>query len=439
MINGTLALIGRPNAGKSSLFNRLVNQRLAITDDTPGVTRDRLYGDCEWLTRSYRIIDTGGITMDDAPFQKEIRVQADIAREEADVILFVCDGQTGVTSEDQYIASLLKKTKKPVLVCVNKIDDSMHQPNIYEFYQLGLGDPLPLSSLHGIGVGDLLDAAVALIPAKDQETDSGDLSFCLIGKPNVGKSSLINAMLDQERVIVSEIAGTTRDAIDTSFAYQQETWVAIDTAGIRKKGKIYENIDKYALLRALKAVERSQVCLVVIDALSPLSEQDKHIAGIALEYGKGVILVVNKWDAIAKDSYTLDSFQKQLRVQLPYLDYAPILFVSAKTRQRVGELFPLIKSVRENCQRRITTSVLNDVLEDALTFTPPPTHNGKRLKLYYGAQVAVDPPQIVLFVNDPKLLHFSYQRYLENRLREAFDFTGTPLRVIARHKEGDLL
>ncbi len=435
MIKGVAAIVGRPNVGKSTIFNRMIGERKSIVEDTPGVTRDRIYGKAQWLTQEFRVIDTGGIQLAMQPFQEEIRMQVEIAMDEADLIVFVVNGKEGITNDDEYIAKMLQKSQKPVLLAVNKIDNQEMKDNIYEFYNLGLSDPMPVSGVHGIGIGDLLDEIIQNFPKKERNDYEGMTKFCLIGRPNVGKSSLVNALLNQERSIVSDIEGTTRDAIDTPFKYDGTEYVVIDTAGIRKRGKVYESVEKYSVLRAMSAIERSDVVLVVIDGESGIREQDKHVAGYAHEAGKGVILVYNKWDTVEKDEQTLQQMEKKLRQEFIYLDYAPIIFVSAITRQRVNQLLPLIDEVHDASLLRIQTNVLNEVIMDAQLMTPPPTHKGQRLKIYYASQVTVAPPTIVLFVNDPKLLHFSYERYLENRMREAFGFVGTTIRIIARERK----
>ena len=413
----------------------MLEERVSIVEDTPGVTRDRIYGDCEWLSKTFRLIDTGGIAIEDAPFQKEINAQVEIAVDEADIIIFVVDGRQNISSDDEYIAKLLRKAKKPIIVAVNKIDDSSQIANIYDFYKLGFGDPLPVSGSHGIGVGDLLDACVKAMPEVNRDAYEGMIKFAIIGRPNVGKSSLTNAILKEERVIVSDVEGTTRDAIDTVFTHEDKTYVVIDTAGIRKRGKVYENIEKYSVLRARNAIERADVVLVVIDGKKGIIEQDKHVAGLAHEALKGVIIVYNKWDAVKKDDKTMALIEKKIREEFSYLDYAPITFTSALNGKRVDKLFPLIDMVYENVNLRIKTNVLNEVIIDAQLSNPPKTHNGKRLKIYYASQVGVAPCVIVLFVNDPELLHFSYERYIENKLREAFGFEGVPIRIIARKRE----
>ena len=437
MIDGTVAIVGRPNVGKSTIFNRMSEKRLSIVEDTPGVTRDRIYSDCVWLDKNLRLIDTGGIELADVPFQKEIKAQVDIAIEEADVIIFLTDGKQGLTNDDNYIAKLLRKSKKPIILGVNKIDDISKIDNIYEFYGLGLGDPIAVSGSHGIGIGDLLDKAISLIPKKSKEQYEGMIKFAIIGRPNVGKSSLTNAFLRQDRVIVSDIEGTTRDAIDTVFNANDKSYVVIDTAGIRKRGRIYENVEKYSVLRAKSAIERSDVVLVVIDGEVGIIEQDKHVAGLAHEANKGVILVYNKWDLVDKNEKTMDKITKEIRKEFAYLDYAPIAFVSAKENKRVNTLLPLIDAVYNNVNLRIKTNVLNEVIMDAQLANPAKPHNGKLFKIYYASQVQAAPCVIVLFVNDVELFHFSYKRYIENKLREAFGFEGVPIQIIARRKESE--
>ena len=435
MIDGTIAIVGRPNVGKSTVFNRMLEQRLSIVEDTPGVTRDRIYGDCIWLNKTFRLIDTGGIQIADQPFAKEINMQVEIAIEEADVIIFLTSGKEGLTNDDQYIARLLRKSNKPVVLGVNKIDGQEKIDNIYEFYSLGLGDPIPVSGSHGIGIGDLLDECTKQMPDKQKDSYEGMIKFAIIGRPNVGKSSLTNAFLKQDRVIVSNIEGTTRDAIDTVFVANDKTYVVIDTAGIRKRGKVYENIEKYSVLRAKGAIERADVVLIVIDGEKGIIEQDKHVAGLAHEAKKGVIIVYNKWDLVDKDDKTMDKITKEIREQFAYLDYAPIAFTSAKDGKRVNTLLPLIDEVYNNVNLRIKTNVLNEVIMDAQLANPAKTHNGKRLKIYYASQVETAPCVIALFVNDPELMHFSYQRYIENKVREAFGFEGVPITIVARKKE----
>jgi len=435
MIEGITAIVGRPNVGKSTIFNRIIGEKKSIVEDTPGVTRDRIYGKAEWLTKEFRVIDTGGIQLADQPFQEEIKMQVEIALEEADSVVFVVSGKDGMTQDDEYIASLLRKTKKEVIVVVNKVDDTQFMDSIYEFYALGLGDPIAVSGIHGIGVGDMLDRIIDSFKGTKRNEYESMTKFAIIGRPNVGKSSLVNAILNQERVIVSNVEGTTRDAIDTPFKREGKDYVVIDTAGIRKRGKVYENVEKYSVLRAMSAIERSDVVLVVIDGETGIRDQDKHVAGYAHEAGKGVIIVYNKWDTVEKDEKTMKKIEEEIRNQFQYLSYAPIAFVSAKTKQRVQTLLPLIDEVHDYSLMRIPTNVINEVILDAQLMTPPPTRNGQRLKIYYASQVSVAPPTFVVFVNEPELMHFSYKRFLENKLREAFSFTGTTLRILPRERE----
>ncbi len=435
MRRGTVAIVGRPNVGKSSIFNRLAGEKLAITDDASGITRDRLYSNCEWLDQEFSLIDTGGIELKDVPFMEEIKAQAQLAIDEADVIVLVTDGRVGITNGDKDVVNILHRSKKPVIVAANKIDDVKFMDNIYEFYNLGVEDVFPVSALHGVGIGDLLDKIIELLPEKKIKHYDDTVEFSIIGQPNVGKSSLTNAILGTERVIVSDIAGTTRDAIDSKFTRDGKNYVVIDTAGIRKQGKIYENAEKYSVLRAIKAVERSSIVLVVLDGTKDIEEQDKRIAGYAAEYNKGVIIVVNKWDAVEKDEKSMKEYMEKIRSHFVFLSYAPIVFVSALKNQRIHTLFEQIVKVYENYTRRVSTSVLNDILLDASIMNQAPIFNGDRLKLYYGSQVEVCPPTFVIFVNDPSHMHFSYQRYLENRLREAFELSGSPLKLILRKKD----
>lgn len=435
MKKGIVAIVGRANVGKSTLFNRIIGERVSIVEDVPGVTRDRIYAKASWLTKEFRIIDTGGIELKNADFREQIKTQAEIAIEEADVIIFVVNGREGLTSEDNFVARMLQKSGKSVLLAVNKIDDVAFRDNIYDFYSLGIGEPIPVSSAHGIGVGDLLDEVIRVLPDEEDEFEEDEIKVSIIGRPNVGKSSLTNAILGEDRVIVSNIEGTTRDAIDTPFVKDGQKYRVVDTAGMRKKGKVYENIEKYSILRALTSIEKSDVILVVIDGETGIREQDKHVAGYAHEAGKGVVIVYNKWDLVDKDEKTMQKKQKEIYEQFKYLDYARIVFTSAKTGQRVDQIFPLIQESYENSRKRVQTSVLNDVLVDAQLMNPTTTFNGGRLKIFYANQVAVCPPTFVLFSNDPQYLHFSYKRYLENRLREAFGFEGTPIHIICRKRD----
>ena len=432
---GVVAIVGRANVGKSTIFNRMVGERISIVEDVAGVTRDRIYAKASWLTKEFSVIDTGGIELENASFTTQIKMQAEIAIEEADVIVFVVNGREGITKEDEYVARLLQKSRKPIILVVNKIDDNQFRDYIYEFYALGVGDPIPVSGSHGIGIGDLLDQIINQLDLQDEETNEDEISFSIIGRPNVGKSSLTNAILGEERVIVSNIEGTTRDAIDTPFVKDGQKYRVVDTAGMRKKGKVYENIEKYSILRALTSIEKSDVILVVIDGETGIREQDKHVAGYAHEAGKGVVFVYNKWDLVDKDEKTMQKKQKEIYEQFKYLDYARIVFTSAKTGQRVDQIIPLIQESYENSRKRVQTSVLNDVLVDAQLMNPTTTFNGGRLKIFYANQVAVCPPTFVLFSNDPQYLHFSYKRYLENRLREAFGFEGTPIHIICRKRD----
>ncbi|MCF6137589.1 ribosome biogenesis GTPase Der [Pseudalkalibacillus berkeleyi] len=430
-----VAVVGRPNVGKSTIFNRIIGDRLAIVEDKPGVTRDRIYSSAEWLNTEFNVIDTGGIDLGDEPFLKQMRQQAEIAIDEADVIIFMVNGREGITSADEEVSQILFRSKKPIVLAVNKIDNPERMNDVYEFYSLGFGEPIGISGSHGLGLGDLLDAVVKHFPEElGEDYDDSTIKFSLIGRPNVGKSSLVNSIVGKERVIVSDIAGTTRDAIDAKFTRDDQEYVIIDTAGMRKKGKVYETTEKYSVLRALKAIDRSDVVLVVLNAEEGIIEQDKKIAGYAHEAGRAVVIVVNKWDAIEKDDKTLREFEQKIRDHFLFLDYAPIVFVSALTKQRLHTLLPVIDQVAENHTMRVKTNVLNDVIMDAVMMNPTPTDKGRRLKINYVTQVAIKPPTFVLFVNDPELLHFSYKRFLENRIRDAFGFKGTPIRIVARSK-----
>ncbi|EMA6341975.1 ribosome-associated GTPase EngA [Bacillus cytotoxicus] len=431
-----VAIVGRPNVGKSTIFNRIVGERVSIVEDIPGVTRDRIYSAGEWLNHEFNIIDTGGIDIGDEPFLTQIRQQAEVAIDEADVIIFMTNGRDGVTAADEEVAKILYRSKKPVVLAVNKVDNPEMRNEIYDFYALGFGEPFPISGTHGLGLGDLLDEVAQHFPkVEEEEYDDETIRFCLIGRPNVGKSSLVNALLGQERVIVSNVAGTTRDAVDTPYTKDDQDYVIIDTAGMRKKGKVYESTEKYSVLRALRAIERSDVVLVVLDGEEGIIEQDKKIAGYAHDSGRAVVIVVNKWDAVKKDEKTMKAFEENIRAHFQFLDYAPIVFLSAKTKKRTQTLLPVINQVSESHSIRVQTNVLNDVIMDAVAMNPTPTHNGSRLKIFYATQVAVKPPTFVVFVNDPELMHFSYERFLKNRLRESFGFVGTPIRIIARARD----
>ncbi|NER40938.1 ribosome biogenesis GTPase Der [Bacillus megaterium NBRC 15308 = ATCC 14581] len=431
-----IAIVGRPNVGKSTIFNRIVGERVSIVEDIPGVTRDRIYSSGEWLNVDFNIIDTGGIDIGDEPFLEQIKQQAEIAIDEADVIIFLVNGRDGITAADEEVAKILYKSKKPVVLAVNKVDNPEMRELIYDFYALGYGEPFPISGTHGLGLGDLLDEAAKHFP-KEKDEDYGEevIKFSLIGRPNVGKSSLVNALLGEDRVIVSDLAGTTRDAIDTKFTKEDQEYVVIDTAGMRKRGKVYESTEKYSVLRALKAIERSDVVLVVLNAEEGIIEQDKKIAGYAQEAGKAVVIVVNKWDTVEKDEKTMKKFEENIREHFQFLTYAPIVFLSAKTKKRTHTLLPMIDLASESHAVRVETSILNDVIMDAVAMNPTPTHNGNRLKIYYTTQVAIKPPTFVVFVNDPELMHVSYKRFLENKLREAFGFEGTPIKIIARPRK----
>ena len=434
MKTGVIAIVGRPNVGKSTIFNRIAGSRVSIVEDIPGVTRDRIYAGAEWTGNEFRLIDTGGIQLADQPYQKEIQAQVAIALEEADVIIFVVNGKTGVTDDDEYIARMLQKSSKPVVLAVNMIDDESRMMNIYEFYSLGVGDPIAVSGVHGIGIGDLLDACVAQFPESENREEEEGIRIAVIGEPNVGKSSLVNAILREDRAIVANEQGTTRDAVDTPFEFEGRKYVIVDTAGIRKRGRVYESIEKYSVLRALSAIEKCNVAVFLIDAEAGIREQDKHVAGYAHEAGKPVIIAVNKWDAVEKDDKTMNEFTEKVRREFVYLSYAPILFISALTGQRVSSLIPMVDRVYENSCRRIATNVLNEVIADTQVTTPAPARNGKRFRIYYATQVGIKPPTFMLSCNDPKLMHFTYQRFLENSLRAAFDFEGTPLRIVTRRK-----
>lgn len=429
-----LALVGRPNVGKSTLFNRIIGERKAIVEDTPGITRDRLYDEATWNGKDFILIDTGGIDFENIEGQIESRIyqQVLLAIEEADVIVMVTDGKTGLTDEDLRAASILKKSKKPILLAVNKIDN-FDNADYYDFYRLGLGEPIPVSSLHGMNTGDLLDAVVDAFPAGEQEEDDDEvIRFALIGRPNVGKSSLANRLLGEERTIVSDIPGTTRDAIDSRFEYNGQKYLLIDTAGMRRRGKIQETTEKYSIIRTLRSVDRSDVALMLLDAKDGVTEQDKKVAGYAHEAGKGILIVVNKWDAIEKDDKTMKKFEEEIREEMAYLSYAPIVFISALTGQRVHTVLEWVNAISEQQNLRIPTARLNEVIQEALRLNPPPTDKGKKCRILYGTQVGVKPPKFAIYVNEPELVHFSYERYLINQIRQNFGFEGTPIWLLIR-------
>ncbi|MCD8126152.1 MAG: ribosome biogenesis GTPase Der [Clostridiales bacterium] len=440
MAKPMIAIVGRPNVGKSVLFNRLVGKRLSIVEDTPGVTRDRLYADCEWLGRTFTVVDTGGIEpRNDNEILNFMREQAEIAIQNATVIVFVCDIRTGITANDEAVASILQRSHKPIVLAVNKCDSTgqaaLNNTDIYEFYNLGLGDPIAVSAVHGIGMDEMLEACFSYFPKDEEEGEEDDIiKVAIIGKPNVGKSSLTNRILGEERVIVSDVAGTTRDAVDSYFENQYGKYCFIDTAGMRKKSRVTDRVEQFSVLRATMAIDRADVCLILIDAHEGVTEQDTKVAGLAHEAGKASIIVVNKWDDIEKDDKTMDKFQEDIRRDLSYMPYAPMAFISARTGQRVNTLFGLINKVYEASLMRITTGMLNSVLADATTRVQPPTDRGRRLKIYYMTQVSVAPPTFVVFCNEKKLFHFSYQRYIENQIRGTFGLDGTPIRLIIRQK-----
>lgn len=433
-----VAIVGRPNVGKSTLFNIFANSRISIVEDTPGVTRDRLYADTEWLDNEFMMVDTGGIEiMNTDKIAVSIRQQAQIAIAEADVILFVCDARAGITHEDAEVAKMLRQSKKPIVLAINKADSPKQEMEIFEFYNLGIGEPIPVSAANHLGLGDLLDAVVEKFPetsAYGEDGNEDEIKVALIGRPNVGKSSIFNTLVGEERSIVSDVAGTTRDAIDTPVIREGQKFLFIDTAGMRRKARIDEPIEKYSIIRSLRAVDRSDVVLMVIDAIDGVTEQDKKIAGYAHEAGKGIVLVINKWDLYDKDNTSTLRYTENLRRELVFMQYAPVVFVSAMTKQRIHRLPEVIHYVAEQNAMRISTSVLNQVVEDAIAINPPPTEKGQRLKILYATQVKIKPPTFVIFVNEPEIMHFSYQRYLENKLREAFGFEGTPLQMIIRGK-----
>ncbi|CUS26261.1 GTP-binding protein Der [Paucilactobacillus oligofermentans DSM 15707 = LMG 22743] len=436
MANPVVAVVGRPNVGKSTIFNRIAGERISIVEDTPGVTRDRIYAHGEWLGKEFNLIDTGGIEISNAPFVEQIKQQAEIAIDEADVIIFLVDIQSGMTDADEQVAQILYRSNKPVVLAVNKVDNFELRSQVYDFYSLGFGEPYSISGAHGIGLGDLLDAVIDNFPDDGVVEEDDSIRFSLIGRPNVGKSSLVNAILGENRVIVSDVAGTTRDAIDTKFTSEKgDEYTMVDTAGIKKRGKIYENTEHYAMLRAMRAIDNSDIVLMILNAEEGIREHDKRIAGYAHEAGRGVIIIVNKWDTIEKDNHTMQDFENLIRFEFQYLSYAPIMFVSATTKQRLTKIPDLVKEVYTHHTRRIQSSTLNDVIMDAIAANPTPSKNGKRLRVFYGTQVAIQPPTFVIFMNDTELMHFSYERYLENQIRKAFDFTGTPIHLIKRTRK----
>ena len=430
-----VAIVGAPSVGKSTIFNRIIGERKSIIESQRGVTRDRIYSHASWLTRHFNVVDTGGIEVENRPFQEQIRTQVEIAIDEADIIVVVVDGKIGLTDDDQMVARMLYKTDKPIILAVNKIDDNHLKNNIYEFYSLGLGDPIPVSGAHGVGIGDILDKIVSYIPENEENIEDDDVKFCIIGQPNVGKSSLCNAILNEERVIVSNIEGTTRDAIDTQFTRNEKDYVVIDTAGLKKRGKIYEAIDKFAALRALRAIDNSDIALLVIDGEKGITEQDKHVVGYAVEAKKAIILVVNKWDLVKKDNNTQAEFTKNIRKEFKFLDYAPVIYLSALNKTKVNDLFDLIDQVYESYIFQIKTSVLNEIIQEAQMMNETPDFNGGRVRIYYAQQVASKPLTIALFVNDPHYMHFSYMRYIENRIRESFELMGSPINLVLRKRK----
>lgn len=440
MINKPVAaIVGRPNVGKSTLFNRIIGGMVAIVEDTPGVTRDRLYFDAEWLGRKFTLIDTGGIEFKEEtkPLSAMMKKQAEIAVEESDVVILIVDAKTGLTPDDHLIARQLRKSGKPVLLVVNKVENfAVFPAEAYEFLSLGFGDPIPISAVHGLNIGDLLDAIVNRLPEDTAEDYDPDIvKIAVIGRPNVGKSSIVNMLIGEERVIVSDIPGTTRDAIDTPFSYEGRNYTLIDTAGIRRKKKIAELTENYSVIRSFRAVDRSDVVLMVIDSAEGVTDQDKRIAGYAHEAGKGQILIINKWDLVLKDDKTLSKYEKKIREELSFITYAPTQFVSAKTGQRINKIMDLVEFVAEQNSRRILTSTLNSILPEWIHFNPPPSDKGRRLKILYATQQSVQPPTFIFFVNEPELMHFSYKRYLENQLRKNFGFEGSPIRLLIRKRD----
>lgn len=434
MALGLVAIVGSPSVGKSTIFNRIIGEKKSIIEEERGVTRDRIYGKASWLTRDFMCVDTGGIEIENRPFQEQIRMQAQIAIDEADVVLFVVDGKLGLTDDDKLVARMLHESHKEVVLAVNKIDNIDQLNNIYEFYNLGIGDPIAVSGIHGIGIGDILDGIIKKLPQDNSEVNEEAIRFAVIGRPNVGKSSLTNAMLNESRVIVSNIEGTTRDSIDTPFSHNGRNYVAIDTAGLKKRGKIYESIDKYAALRALRAIDNTDIAILVMDASKGIIDQDKHVVGYAMESKKAIILVVNKWDLVDHSEEETKEFIANIRDQFKFLDYAPIVFTSAIKKTNIEKLFKTIDLVYESYNFEIKTSTLNEIIQEAQMMNETPDFNGGRLKIYYAQQINIKPFSIALFVNDPKFMHFSYERYLDNKLRESFDLVGSPINIVLRKR-----
>ena len=434
-----LAVVGRPNVGKSTFFNRIIGERKAIVEDVPGVTRDRIYAETEWNGREFAIIDTGGVEAStDDPILSQMRDQAVVAMDMADLILFMVDGKEGLTTADTEVGAILRRTGKKVILVVNKIDNPSKMPDtIYDFYELGLGEPIPISSANMLNIGDLLDEIVSGFPDKDYEADEENIKLAIIGKPNVGKSSLVNALTKENRVIVSPIAGTTRDSIDTPFSFEGNDFTLIDTAGLRRRSKVYDSIEKFSVIRAIAAIERCDICILMIDAMEGITEQDKKIAGIAHEAGKGMMIVINKWDLVEKETNTMRDYERKVRAELLFASYAPILFTSVLQGRRIYDILRKAAAIQEIRMRRITTGKLNNLIEDAVMMRQPPSDKGKRLKIYYAAQIGVAPPLFSFNINSRELMHFSYARYLENRLREAYDFEGTSVKFVYNEKKGD--
>ena len=431
---GLVAIVGSPSVGKSTIFNRIIGEKKSIIEEERGVTRDRIYGKATWLTRDFMCVDTGGIEVENRPFQEQIRIQAQIAIDEADVILFVVDGKLGLTDDDKLVARMLHNSKKEIVLAVNKVDNIDQVNNIYEFYNLGIGDPIAVSGIHGIGIGDILDDIIKKLPKETSENNEEAIKFAVIGRPNVGKSSLTNAMLNESRTIVSNIEGTTRDSIDTPFIHNGRNYIAVDTAGLKKRGKIYESIDKYAALRALRAIDNTDIAVLVMDASKGIIDQDKHVVGYAMDSKKAIILVVNKWDLVEHSENETKEFIENIRTQFKFLDYAPIVFTSALKKTNIEKLFKTIDLVYESYNFEIKTSTLNEIIQEAQMMNETPDFNGGRLKIYYAQQVGVRPLSIALFVNEPKWMHFSYERYLDNRLRESFDLIGSPINIVLRKR-----